>query len=156
MTGTRRGMTAAQKTRFAEGLKRCLDQDQQRNPDPAKPEDFTTLVHGDCMGADADAHLIAYEMGLDIWIYPGIDRFGCSPSRAFCGGDVDRVRLMPEGRYFPRNQDIVRKGRFLVGFPGKDHVESHGSGTWHALHFARTIAKPMRIVWPDGHVTTSF
>jgi hypothetical protein len=156
MTGTRRGMTAAQKTRFAEGLQRCLDQDRERNTNSGGPEEFTTLVHGDCMGADADAHLIAYELGLDIWIYPGIDRFGRSPSRAYCTGDVDRIQMMPAGRYLARNHDIVRRGRFLVGFPGQNQEEMSGSGTWHALRFARAIAKPLRIVWPDGRVTTSF
>jgi hypothetical protein len=102
--------------------------------------------HGDCVGADAEAHRLAQAQGFRIIIHPP-----SNPSkRAFCTGDEARVGKP----YLDRNQDIVNECRVLVATP-KGFAEEQRSGTWATVRRARQAGKTVFIIWPDGKVQQS-
>lgn len=105
---------------------------------------YTWLHHGDCIGADAQAHQAARRKGISIHRHPPDD----PKKRAFCDFDVDH----PEKPYLERNHDIVDACEFLIGAPGEDK-EQLRSGTWATIRYARKTKTPHVIVFPDG--TTS-
>lgn len=97
--------------------------------------------HGDCVGADAQAHDIAKGEGYWIIVHPP-DRNGL---RAHKVGDETR-----EPRpYLLRNQDIVDAAGILVACPG-EMTEQVRSGTWSTIRYARAVGKPVQIIYPDG------
>jgi len=128
-TGTRRGMTQAQLRVFA-----------------FVALDYRTaelFVHGDCVGADVQAHDVMKGIGLRVRARPcTIEKM-----RAFC--DADEVM---EPKYpLERNRDIVMDVDLLFATPGGPE---HGrSGTWATVRYARAAGKKIMIVWPDGQVT---
>ena len=127
-TGTRRGMNDRQKEEFRRLLQRC---------DPRHVQ----LRHGDCVGADEDAHNIAEELGIPIIIHPPIN----PKFRAYCRSE----HILPEKDYSPRNRDIVEAGEFLVACP-RTQEETLRGGTWYTVRYARKIGKLVRILWPKG------
>lgn len=127
-TGTRIGMTDLQ-----EEAVRGLLQELKA----------TEVHHGDCVGADADFHALARELGLRIVVHPPYAR----KYRAFCEGDESRVRLP----YWLRNQRIVSEAETLIGVP-HGFKELRQSDTWFAIRYARGQELRTFIVWPDGKV----
>ena len=123
-TGSRDGMTAAQKQRLAEVLL-----------------PFDCLHHGDCVGSDAEANGIAGKLGLRTEAHPPL----CETLRAFCRSDIVHV---PKG-YHVRNYDIVTVTAELVAAPG-DGAPS--VGTWSTVRKAKAAGKPVTIIWPDGSI----
>lgn len=126
-TGTQRGMTEKQKAWLREAFQ--------------KIEVEWEFHHGDCIGADAEAHDIAVEHGAKIVLHPPWVPF----KRAFKPFWQQR----PQKNYLDRNKEIVRETQVLVGMPGED-VEQVRSGTWSTIRFARKRLKPIRIVGPHG------
>ncbi len=126
-TGTRHGMADVQKRMVAWHMG-----DLQ----------MTELHHGDCIGADAQAHNIAVEHGRKVVIHPPVDE----TYRAFCGG-YDVCLLMKT--HFARNRDIVDETDVLIGAPYNAKEQGRG-GTWYAISYARKQGKPVYIIWPDG------
>lgn len=125
-TGTQLGMTVAQRYRFAEFI-----QGKQ-----------IELHHGDCVGADAGAHGIAYDLGCKIVIHPPAN----PTKRAMCrGADEER----PSAGYLDRNRDIVRETERLIAAPATA-TEELRSGTWSTVRYARKLGRPIWIIWPDG------
>lgn len=127
-TGTRKGMTKEQKSLFREILLKSK---------------ASLFVHGDCVGADADAHYIALELGIEIHKRPSNHK-----SRAFCkeGKEI----ALPEDP-LKRNPKIIDDGDILVACPGMLEEELR-SGTWAAIRYARKIQRPISILWPDGTI----
>lgn len=124
-TGTQAGMTSAQQVRLMQLLR-------------GRQIEFH---HGDCIGSDAEAHEIARVCGARIIIHPPLNQ----AKRALClGGDV----LAPKA-YLTRNRDIVRATGRLIAAP-KESCEELRSGTWMTVRFARTLGRPIWILWPDG------
>lgn len=69
--------------------------------------EITELHHGDCIGADEEAHEIALSMGIRIVIHPPTD----PKKRAFC-----RAHEMREPKpYLDRNHDIVDESQVNSG-----------------------------------------
>jgi hypothetical protein len=99
------------------------------------------LHHGDCVGADAYAHKLALMVGKHIVIHPPVN----PKYRAWCMG-ID-VEWWPEKSYWVRNRDIVRCGHLLLAVPAGPEVQ-RGSGTWHAIRFARR----WRAMHPDYRI----
>lgn len=94
-TGTRAGMTTLQRVRVLELLSRL-----------APGERFH---HGDCIGADKEAHDTARSCGLLIEAHPStLDEF-----RAFTDADVVHQAKPP----LDRNRDIVDAVELLVAAP---------------------------------------
>lgn len=131
-TGTRRGTTKAQRQELFSIIYRW-------NPDE--------FHHGDCLGADAEAHAIvrdaAEQRGRAIKIVghlPDNEKL-----RAYCKFDERRD---PAG-YIERDHNIVDEVNLMVATPG-DFVEVVRSGTWATVRYARKIKRHIIIIRPDG------
>ena len=97
--------------------------------------DITELHHGDCLGADSEAHDIALLLGLssdEIHLHPPINK----TRRAFRVGFI----AMPPKHFLVRNKDIVNCCEALIAAP-KEYAEVMRSGTWATIRAARKQKK---------------
>jgi len=126
-SGTREGMTNGQSKKVADII------------DWFRPQEFH---HGDCIGADAEIHVIARKHEY-IWMigHPPTD----DSKRAFC--EFDQIRLPQE--YKARDKRIVIESNILVATP-KDPFEVLRSGTWTTIRYGLEANIPVLIVRPDG------
>lgn len=134
-TGTRRGMTHQQEI----VVRRILTAIQ--------PSEFH---HGDCVGADSQAHGIARELRIGIFIHPPVDKH----LRAFCRD----ATMFPELPYLERNRLIVDLSEMIIATPRSSKPERR-SGTWATIRYAKvklasvmvwTNYAPVTVVSPDG------
>jgi hypothetical protein len=125
-TGTRDGMTLAQKVTVIALL---------RDLGP------TWAHHGDCVGADADFHHIAKEVGAQVMIHPPSD----PRLRAKLVGDD----IAEEKPYLDRNRDIVNACEVIIATP-KEAREMNRGGTWWTIRLAQKLGRELVIVWPNG------
>ncbi|MBA7517324.1 hypothetical protein ES705_09377 [subsurface metagenome] len=124
-TGTQSGMTEQQKTELTRSILLLC------------PSEFH---HGDCIGADEEAHEIANRLSLPIYIHPP----KISTKRAFTNGYIS----YPPKPYLKRNHDIVDSVYILIACPkGKEVLRS---GTWATIRYA--ILRKIRtiIIYPNG------
>lgn len=128
-TGTRKGLTDAQKQKVRELLMGSY---------------AALFHHGDCVGADADAHDIAKSLFFSINIYPS----DLEEQRAFKKGAIVVHDPKPP---LARNRDIVKAGDFLIACPN-GIIEQRRSGTWSTIRYARSLRKKIFIIYPDGEV----
>jgi hypothetical protein len=130
-TGTRNGLTSPQR----EALISAIDDFAQLWPG-------AEFHHGDCVGADAEAHGFAMSAGLPVVIHP--------PSkdalRAFCAGAREVRAAKP---YLARNRDIVTEADWVIATPAEMEERPRG-GTWSTVRFARGICWPVMLIYPDG------
>lgn len=124
VTGTREGMSQHQKEQFV--IKFC-------------ELNVTEFHHGDCLGADAEAHDIVREFFPDVHIvcHPPISSY----MRAYT--KCDEMRAPKD--YIPRDKDIVNETDYLIGAPLTD-AEVIRSGTWTTIRHARKTGKPHTIL----------
>lgn len=128
-TGSRRGMTPKQRMVFTKTIKHLAP---------------TLFVHGDCLGADEQAHeIVRAETGARIRIRP--THF--SRLRAHCEGD----EVLPTRPPLDRNQDIVDDCEVLVATPASVQEVSR-SGTWATIRRGWKAEKRVIIVFPDGSI----
>lgn len=132
-TGTRQGMTKEQQATLRSLL----------NADTGE------FHHGDCIGADAQAHDIAVGMGYNIIIHPP---FAVS-HRAFKSDGSWKTRAPKD--YLERNKDIVMETDYLIATPELE-VETTRSGTWSTVRFARKHMRMITIIKPNGNIVTEF
>lgn len=128
-TGSRFGMAYAQREAVRDLL--AVLRKERRN----------TFHHGDCVGADAEAH----DLVRGVWaveIHPS----SISTRRAFCRG---AWRVYPVKPPLERNKDIVDACSILIATPGTS-TEVQRSGTWATVRYARKQGKEIYIVWPSG------
>jgi hypothetical protein len=130
-TGTQIGLTNSQRR----NLKRAL---------VALLEKHNDLHHGDCIGADKEAHDIARALSYRIILHPPT----ISSKRAFCDWDVQRDPLS----YLKRNTEIVKESDILIACP-KEREEQLRSGTWSTVRRARRYNKNIIILFPDGTIS---
>jgi hypothetical protein len=123
-TGTSQGMTMAQWGALYLALERVRG----------------TLLHGDCVGADAQAHMVARGRGLRIEVYPPTN----GKARANMAGDV----VHPAAPYLKRNRAIVDSCDVLYAAP-YSLVERLRSGTWATVRYARSCGKRVIILPPN-------
>ena len=130
-TGTREGMTQAQRDAFRRTI-RALD--------------VTEFHHGDCVGADAEAHDEVRQWCPDarIFVHPPVD----ATHRAGRLGDEQREPLT----HFARNRRIVLACDVILGASLTPERTERG-GTWYTLDFAFKVGKLVQVHWPDGTVT---
>lgn len=129
-TGTRECMTPEQQ----EELRNLLT---ARNP--------TEFHHGDCIGADAEAHAIVRRWLPDctIMIHPPAD-----PSlRAWCKGDGE----FEAAPYLDRNKRIVDSVHELLAAPHEAKMQRRG-GTWSTVRYANRKETPCLVITPAGNV----
>jgi hypothetical protein len=131
-TGTRRGMTGEQKIHFAWVLSAYEAEGG-----------IQEFHHGDCVGADSEAHDIVSEVlpNARIYIHPPLD----SRYRANRQGYVVRNPL----HYLDRNRNIVDASDVLIATPGEE-TEQLRSGTWSTVRYARKQGKRVFVIYPSG------
>jgi hypothetical protein len=132
-TGTQTGLTTEQRARLYDsllGLKTFYG-------------GIIYMHHGDCVGADVQAHTIADRLDFHIVLHPPTS----NAKRAF--SVCDEVRK--PWPYLRRNRDIVAESDLVVACP-KTSTEELRSGTWMTIREARRKHKPLVIIYPDGHV----
>lgn len=101
--------------------------------------------HGDCVGADAEASLVARAMGFRVVMHPPVD-----PSkRAFTIANVTR----PPAPYLKRNEAIVDETDMLLATPATAREQTR-SGTWATIRYALKNGKHVIVIKPDGSVVT--
>ena len=130
-TGTQKGMTRKQMRQVRKALKML-----QKRAEPSEAE----FHHGDCEGADEQAHHLALGMRMKIVIHPP----RVINKRAFCKGWYER---RPVKEYIPRNHDIVDETWVLIATP-KEHREVTRSGTWATVRYAKKKGRKVLIFWP--------
>lgn len=123
-TGSREGMSQHQKEQFVLEILRL-------NP--------TEFHHGDCVGADAEAHAIVREFlpNTKIVIHPPAS----NSARAFCKGDEYKDPMA----YIPRDRQIVINTEYLIGTPKSDK-EVIRSGTWTTIRYARKLQRLNKVL----------
>lgn len=131
-TGTQNGMTDEQRANLLTYL----------------ANESVTFHHGDCIGADAEAHELALYTAQDIVVHPPIDE----RKRAFCVG-ANVVWREPLA-YLDRDRAIVDETIELFATPAL-MAEELRSGTWATIRYARKQGKPVTIIWPDGTVEST-
>lgn len=130
-TGTQHGMTTAQR----EAVTAILE---------TWPRGW--LSHGDCIGADADAHQIALAANWKVTLHPPDN----AAKRAWCTGASIIMKPRP---YLERNKNIVTKCQVMIAAPS-GATERVRSGTWATIRYARRLERPICIVAPDGAYNT--
>ena len=98
------------------------------------------LHHGDCVGADAEAHEIALSLDIPIIGHPPLK----SSKQAFCRGFEELRDPKP---YLERNHDIVDECHVLIAAPATPH-QRRRSGTWATYRYAHKTWKPTYLVYP--------
>lgn len=124
-TGTQQGMNDNQKYLFGNHLKDIKGE----------------FHHGDCIGADAQAHEIAIRLGLEPVIHPP----DIMRKRAF----KTALQIRKSKPYLDRNKDIVNETELLVAAPKEMEMQLR-SGTWSTIRYARKLKKNALILYPNG------
>lgn len=104
----------------------------------------TLFCHGDCLGADAQAHHIAMNLGWAVIIFPPKNE----SKRAFCEG---AVKVHEPDEYLARNRAIVNSCDVLIATPG-EREEQLRSGTWSTVRYAASHKRNSLIVYPEGDI----
>jgi hypothetical protein len=128
-TGTRQGMTGAQRRSFVRLIKEL------------NPEEFH---HGDCVGADDQAAVIVDDLcpDCDIHMHPPVD----NAHRAM--NQLAEVIYEPK-THFARNRDIVNACGVLIGISLLPQRQANG-GTWYTIAYAEKKGRTVYVIWPDG------
>ena|SRR5215217_5693782 len=131
-TGTREGLTEAQYLTLRSEITR-------RSLSPA-----AIFRHGDCIGADSDAHDVVRTCSHARII-------GHPPTKSTLRAWRKCDHLMPERPYLDRNRDIVNMSDELIACP--DGPERQRSGTWSTVRYALKGHRQVTIIMPDGTLT---
>lgn len=126
-TGTRQGMSQVQK----DSLYRILEDYREAGE--------VEFHHGDCLGADDEAHDIAIQTHCSVVVHPP----KIATFRAF--RHEAGVKVLPPKDYFDRNHDIVDATDFLIAAPKTDHEELR-SGTWATVRYADKKGKKVTLL----------
>lgn len=127
-TGTRKGMTPRQGETLVHLLLKL---------------GAVEFHHGDCQGADIQAHRATTVLGIPVSVHPPED----DKSRAFAiSPDVRQAKP-----YIKRNHDIVDETDVLIATPSTS-VEQQRSGTWATVRYARRTHKRVVIIQSDGTI----
>lgn len=132
-TGTRHGMTDAQKKTFKQVVRKLR---------------FKTFHHGDCVGADAEAHAIVLSAFENASTYIYIVKHPPENSK-FWADCQSFWASRPFKPYLQRNRDIVDESDILIAAPSTAN-ERQRSGTWATVRYARSQGKLVFLILPDG------
>ena len=128
-TGTQRGMTEPQ----------GLFVERYLGVAKARPLAFH---HGDCVGADAQAHMIAQALGIPVVLHPPSN----DSKRAFCAAAEE----LPPLPYLQRNHAIVDASQVMLATPGEAE-EQLRSGTWATIRYSKRRGVTLYVVLPGGN-----
>lgn len=171
-TGTRKGMTDAQKLSFERWIGViCLERWKNVEGEVEESQVLPVeLHHGCCVGADTEAHetflavmgVVGNTTNCITVLHPPSDphkidgRFqqilmttSVYGANYHTGNPVRVQRVYRPAPYLMRNHAIVDQSDMLVATPAGDQ-EVVRSGTWATIRYARKLQKPLMIIWPDG------
>ena len=138
-TGTQKGLTTKQSYELEEVLLDLI-------PSHGSVE----FRHGDCIGADFQAHAIFHDIMFGrsngyIVIHPP----DIPDKRAYSQGAYDKISVvvLDEKPYHIRNQDIVDWCDVLIVCP-EQAQEQQRSGTWSTVRKARRAGKRIIVITP--------
>jgi hypothetical protein len=134
-TGTRRGMTFEQIDTCEKLLKRI----HAKLP-------AMSLNHGDCVGADAEADLIAKYIGIVRYAWPSNVANTRSHSE-----ELGAILASPESPPLLRDTWIVASSAFMIAAPATSSPILR-SGTWSTCRFAWKASCRVFIIYPDGRL----
>jgi len=123
-SGSSRGMSVNQEGAVRNMLRRL------------RKQGHVIFHHGDCVGADEEAHELAWRLHCDIVIHPPTD----PKARAWCPSQTVREPLP----YLERNKAIVRESGLLLATPAS-RTEVLRSGTWATIRYARKAGLDVHI-----------
>jgi hypothetical protein len=131
-TGTREGMTEAQKAKVRElVIASCTSE----------------VHHGGCIGADVDFDFICHNIpgrAIKVVVHP-------SSLKSYHGTVLQPCELRADYPPLERNRHIVSESGILVATP-KGVQEQIRSGTWTTVRYARNQGRTVLIVFPDGQL----
>lgn len=128
-TGTQDGMTRDQANHLYLGLLDVV-------------RDVPVIFHhGDCIGADAEAHEIAQSLGCKVEVHPPTE----DAKRAWCVGDFEREPF----QYLVRNKHIVDASSFIFAATKTPHEELR-SGTWSTCRYAKKWGVPITFLFDSS------
>lgn len=131
-TGTKIGMTPNQKIELVEYLKHL------------KGLGYTTFVHGDCIGADAQAAKFAKALGFTLVCHPGHPKDKNNTMyRAFTDFNDEVREVKP---FLKRDRDIVDAVETMIATPAGEEIRA--SGTWTTVRYAKKQDRPVHIIMP--------
>jgi len=90
-------------------------------------EPTVELHHGDCVGVDIQAAVIASRVGIHTVCHPPVDE----SLRAHHNSDT----ILPQLNHFARNRNIVDACNLLIVIPYQDEWQPRG-GTWYTHDYA--------------------
>lgn len=102
-----------------------------------KADSSTEFHHGDCIGADEEAHMEARDLGFFLVGHPPID----DRYRAHCKFH----KTHKPKPYITRNHDIVDDTDMMVAAPRTDEEEIR-SGTWATIRYAEEQGKEVKVL----------
>jgi hypothetical protein len=110
------------------------------------------LHHGDCVGADKEAHdyfVNRFPFDVTTHAHPGIE---CEAEgmRAFCAADVIHEPMKNLER-----DDVVAAQDVLIALP-RTKGEILRSGTWATVRYAARRQRPIYVIRPDGIIWSRF
>jgi len=130
-TGSHEGMTLNQAIRVDMFLR-------------ADFSEINLFHHGDCIGADNQAAILADQNGWITVAHPPIKEY----RRAF---HISNIILDPKP-YLKRDRDIAKESSTLIATP-KTIFEVKRSGTWTTVRYAREIGRRTILIYPNGSYT---
>lgn len=133
-SGSRHGMTAPQMRGVYLHLSYVLATHDWDDP-------LIEFHHGDCIGGDAQAHVIATVLGCRTVAHPPVN----ARYRAWC--KADEVRQPKD--YLARDWDIAQETGELLSGP-ESPVPVSGSGTWITTGYGVQLGRPVTVFLPDG------
>lgn len=120
--------------------------------DGRRDDEFNTVHHGACTGADEFIHEVALESGIYIHVWPPNNTKHLAPQCILQHPLVTVHHAMP---YLNRDREVVRGGTAgLLALPRQDTQpppESWG-GTWYTVNFAERMGRSVVICYPSGRV----
>ena len=105
----------------------------------AKTRGYKYFHHGDCIGADEQAHIIAIDVGLEVIVHPP----KVNSKRAFV---EDFTQRYPAKDYIARNHDIVDESAILIAMPKDVLNEELRSGTWATVRYAKRLNRIVKLI----------
>jgi hypothetical protein len=144
-TGTQEGMNEFQLITLENRLKTGLAYGRASDYEEPRTHRVYEFHHGDCIGADAQAHEIALILGYRIVIHPPLN----SSKRAWCEGWSEMRDKKP---YLERNHNIVDVCDVLIVGP-RTNQEELRSGTWSTYRYADSLDKMTSILLREENTT---
>jgi len=137
LTGTRVGMTKQQHCRVVALL------------DQLKP---AVGRHGDCIGSDAQFHILCLERGIRVVIHPPSNpKYRAWCSKASQSRPPVDVEVLPKAPYIVRDHAMVDAVQVLLATP-KTEAEVLRSGTWSTVRYACKVGRKLFLITPTGRV----